>query len=87
MRTAKFWFPAWKEGATYRVTETVPRGYGPTGRTADYHPGGHNALTFINYYNLKGLEIIKTSPDGHVAGIEFTITDVYGNLVNFRSHR
>ena len=80
----KILVPGLKEGATYRVTETVPRGYRAHKDVQLITiQEGTNALTFINYYNLKGLEIIKTSPDGHVAGIEFTITDVYGNLVNF----
>ena len=82
----KILVPGLKEGATYRVTETVPRGYRAHKDVQLITiQEGTNALTFINYYNLKGLEIIKTSPDGHVAGIEFTITDVYGNLVNFES--
>lgn len=80
----KILVPGLKEGATYRVTEAVPKGYrAHKDVQLITMEEGTNTLTFINYYNLKGLEIIKTSPDGHVAGITFTITDVDGNLVNF----
>ena len=42
---------------------------------------GTNTLTFVNHYMLADMEILKTSPDGKVDGIAFTVTDSRGNVV------
>lgn len=69
-------------GASFRVTETVPTGYTAEKKTQVITiQEGSNTLTFVNHYMLQDLEILKTSPDGKVDGITFTVTDSRGNVV------
>ena len=60
-------------GTKYRVTETVPEGYEAEVQSQEItlQPGA-NTLTFVNH-RLLALEIHKTSDDGEVAGISFTV--------------
>ena len=74
--------PDVKIGTTFRVTETVPEGYAADKKVQTITiQAGSNVLQFVNRYLLRDLEIIKTSTDGKVAGIVFTVTDVSGKLV------
>lgn len=62
-------------GDTYRVTEIVPEGYDCTTdnpQTIVISSTTENVLTFENAPNTK-IEIIKTSEDGIVEGIQFII--------------
>lgn len=62
------------QGATYRITEIVPENYICTTQNPQIITL-NQATTTVNFSNkpFSGLEIIKTSPDGNVANIEFVI--------------
>ena len=69
-------------GVSFRVTETVPQNYTAEKQTQVITiQEGTNTLTFVNHYMLADMEILKTSPDGKVDGIAFTVTDSRGNVV------
>ena len=68
-------------GVSFRVTETVPQNYTAEKQTQVITiQEGTNTLTFVNHSMLADLEILKTSPDGKVDGIAFTVTDSRGNV-------
>ena len=74
--------PGLSVGTTLRVTEQVPPNYAADKKTQVITlQAGDNVLTFVNHYMLQDLEILKTSPDGKVDGIAFTVTDSRGNVV------
>ena len=62
------------QGATYRITEIVPENYICTTQNPQTVTL-NRATTTVNFSNkpFSGLEIIKTSPDGNIANIEFVI--------------
>ena len=66
---------------TYTVTEQVPAGYTADQATQRFTlmPGELYTLNYHNTPQKGGLKIIKTSSDGIVAGITFTVT---GNSVS-----
>ncbi len=64
------------------MTEQVPPNYAADKKTQVITlQAGDNVLTFVNHYMLADLEILKTSPDGKVDGIAFTVTDSRGTVV------
>ena len=69
------------EAAVYIVSEVTPEGYvsNPTSQEVSVHWGGTATVEFHNELKKGNLEIIKTSEDGNIEGINFTIT---GNGVN-----
>ena len=68
-------------GVSFRVTETVPQNYTAEKQTQVITiQEGTNTLTFVNHSMLADLEILKTSPDGKVDGIAFTVTDSRENV-------
>ncbi len=66
---------------TYTVTEQVPAGYtaDQTSQRFTLMPGELYTVNFHNTPQKGGLKIVKTSSDGKVAGITFTVT---GNSVS-----
>ena len=80
--SGKISIPGLSVGTTLRVTETVPQNYTAEKKTQIITiQEGTNTMTFVNHYMLADLEILKTSPDGKVDGITFTVTDSRGNVV------
>lgn len=78
----KISIPGLSVGTTLRVTEQVPPNYAADKKTQVITlQAGDNVLTFVNHYMLADLEILKTSPDGKVDGIAFTVTDSRGTVV------
>lgn len=78
----KISIPGLSVGTTLRVTEAVPQNYTAEKKTQVITmQEGTNTLTFVNHCMLQDLEILKTSPDGKIAGISFTVTDSRGNVV------
>ena len=78
----KISIPGLSVGTTLRVTEAVPQNYTAEKKTQVITiQEGTNTLTFVNHSMLADLEILKTSPDGKIAGISFTVTDSRGNVV------
>lgn len=69
------------ESAVYIVSEVTPDGYtsNPASREVFVNWGETAAVNFHNELKKGNLEIIKTSEDGNIEGINFTIT---GNGVN-----
>ena len=69
------------EAAVYIVSEVTPDGYtaNPASREVFVNWGETAAVNFHNELKKGNLEIIKTSEDGKIEGINFTIT---GNGVN-----
>lgn len=69
------------ESAIYIVSEVTPDGYtsNPASREVFVNWGETAAVNFHNELKKGNLEIIKTSEDGNIEGINFTIT---GNGVN-----
>ena len=69
-------------GTKLRVTESVPDGYTSEQETQEIViAAGTNTLTFVNHKNpvVSSLAIRKTSDDGNIAGISFTVEqDVTG---------
>ncbi|MBQ3757441.1 MAG: Cys-Gln thioester bond-forming surface protein [Oscillospiraceae bacterium] len=69
-------------GTELRVTESVPDGYTSEQETQEIViAAGTNTLTFVNHKNpvTSSLTIRKTSDDGNIAGISFTVEqDVTG---------
>lgn len=75
----KITVPNLSVGTKYRVTETVPENYEAEQQSQEITiQTGSNTLTFVNHLAVRDLEIIKTSPDGKVDGIEFYIKDASG---------
>ena len=71
--SGKISIPNLKVGTQYRVTETVPEGYEAEAQSQEITlQAGTNTLTFVNH-RLLALEILKTSDDGKVSGISFTV--------------
>ena len=66
---------------TYTVTETVPAGYtnSAASQSVTVVNGQTATVSFHNSLRTGNLKIVKTSEDGKVSGITFTIT---GNSVN-----
>lgn len=78
----KISIPGLSAGTTLRVTEQVPPNYAADQKTQVITlQAGDNVLTFVNHCLLQDLEILKTSPDGKIAGIAFTVTDSKGTAV------
>lgn len=78
----KISIPGLSVGTTLRVTEQVPPNYAADKKTQVITlQAGDNVLTFVNHYMLQDLEILKTSPDGKIVGIAFTVTDSKGTVV------
>ena len=69
------------ESAVYIVSEVTPDGYtsNPASREVFVNWGETASVNFHNKLKKGNLEIIKTSEDGNIEGINFTIT---GNGVN-----
>ena len=64
-----------KYGYKYHVTETVPEDYVSENRVQEFTAKlGTNTLTFINHPTSR-LELIKTSDDGNVKNISFTVEE------------
>ncbi len=62
-----------EQGATYRITETVPEGYYCDNPMQTFTAQlGTNTVTFENH-PIVTLRIVKTSTDGAVDGISFTV--------------
>ena len=60
---------------TYTVTENVPSGYqAQEPRTVTIGPGETGRVTFNNRLRRGSVHLTKTSEDGNVAGIAFTVT-------------
>ncbi len=71
--SGKISIPNLTVGTQYRVTETVPEGYEAEAQSQEITlQAGTNTLTFVNH-RLLALEILKTSDDGKVSGISFTV--------------
>lgn len=65
-------------GETYAFTETVPANYVAEQRTQTLTiQAGANTLTFVNH-PVVSLEIIKTSSDGQIEGLSFTVEQFAG---------
>lgn len=65
--------PNLKIGVKLRITEIVPENYISENRVQEITPQvGTNSVTFVNH-PISRLELVKTSDDGKVDGIEFTI--------------
>lgn len=78
----KITVPNLSVGTKYRVTETVPENYEAEQQSQEITIQiGTNTLTFVNHLAVRDLEIIKTSPDGKVSGIAFTVKDSSGKVV------
>lgn len=78
----KITVPDLSVGTKYRVTETVPENYEAEQQSKEITIQiGTNTLTFVNHLAVRDLEIIKTSPDEKVSGIEFTVKDSSGKVV------
>ena len=74
--SGKLTVPALTVGHKYRVTEVVPDGYEAEKQSQEITiRNGSNTLTFVNHRLRKDLELIKTSDDGNVAGISFTVEE------------
>ncbi len=60
---------------SYSVTETVPSGYtaDKASQTVTVTNGKTATVTFKNTLKTGGLKIVKTSDDGHISGIQFTV--------------
>ena len=68
-----------KYGYKYRVTETVPENYVCDNRIQEFTAkAGVNTLTFVNHPTVM-FELLKTSEDGHVSGIGFTVEKQSGS--------
>ena len=78
----KITVPNLSVGTKYRVTETVPENYEAEQQSQEITiQTGSNTLTFVNHLAVRDLEIVKTSPDGKVDGIEFYIKNASGTEV------
>ena len=66
---------------TYMVTEQTPSGYvaSPKSQQVTLKSGGGQVLTFYNALEKGTVEIIKTSSDGVVGGIKFTLSGPDGS--------
>ena len=74
--TGKIQIPNLVVGTKYRVVETVPEGYEAEQESQEITiQARSNQLTFVNHRSLEDLEIIKTSDDGKVSGITFTLEE------------
>ena len=60
---------------SYTVTETVPSGYtaDKASQTVTVKNGQTATVTFKNTLKTGSLKIVKTSDDGHISGIQFTV--------------
>lgn len=80
--TGRITVPNLTVGTKYRVTENVPENYEAEQQSQEITiQAGTNTLTFVNHLAVRDLEIIKTSTDGKVSGIEFTVKDSNGKVV------
>lgn len=78
-KNGKISVPGLTIGETYTVIETVPENYIADKREQTIKiKEGTNSLTFVNH-PVGTLELLKTSDDGKVAGIEFTLEQKIDN--------
>ena len=74
-KNGKISVPGLTIGATYTVIETVPENYVADNREQTIKiKEGTNSLTFVNHPTSR-LELIKTSDDGNVKNISFTVEE------------